>query len=121
MLKLSLAKLDDLFAAVAASPFRSPEDVSIPSSLHHFDAFARGMSVEGRIGYQFVDLAEEDLELRLLRAARRTDLDVLCLNETDLPEDSVEKVDRLVSRFLHDRFPVPSRFENDQGSHTSDP
>lgn len=111
----------DLFAAVAASPFRSPEDVSIPSSLHHFDAFARGMSVEGRIGYQFVDLAEEDLELRLLRAARRTDLDVLCLNETDLPEDSVEKVDRLVSRFLHDRFPVPSRFENDQGSHTSDP
>ena len=66
-------------------------------------------------------LAEEDLELRLLRAARRTDLDVLCLNETDLPEDSVEKVDRLVSRFLHDRFPVPSRFENDQGSHTSDP
>lgn len=104
----------DLFAAVAASPFRSPEDVSIPSSLHHFDAYARGMSVEGRIGYQFVDLASEDLELRLLRVARRTDLDVFCLNETELPSGTDDKVNRLVARFFNDRFPVPSRFENDQ-------
>lgn len=111
----------DLFATVAASPFRAPEDVSIPSSLHHFDAFARGMSVEGRIGYQFVDLAEEDLELRLLRVARRTDLDVFCLNETDLPEGSEEKVDQLVARFFDDRFPVPSSFENDRPSNTKKP
>lgn len=103
----------ELFAEVAASPFRSPEDVSIPSSLHHFDAFARGMSVEGRIGYQFVDLSEDDLELRLLRVARRTDLDVFCLNETDPPEDSEEKANRLVARFFADRFPVPSSFETD--------
>lgn len=111
----------ELFADVAASPFRSPEDVSIPSSLHHFDAFARGMSVEGRIGYQFVDLSEDDLELRLLRVARRTDLDVFCLNETDLPEGSEEKVDHLVARFFEDRFPVPSRFENSRDSRSTRP
>lgn len=102
-----------LFSDVAASPFRSPKDVSIPSSLHHFDAFARGMSVEGSIGYQFVELGEDDLELRLLRVARRTDLDVFCLNETDLPEGSEEKVCRLVAQFFEDRFPVPSSFESD--------
>ena len=71
------------------------------------------MSVEGRIGYQFVDLSEDDLELRLLRVARRTDLDVFCLNETDPPEDSEEKANRLVARFFADRFPVPSSFETD--------
>lgn len=103
----------ELFARVASSPFRSPEDVSIPSSLHHFDAFARGRSVEGQIGYQFVDLSEDDLELRLLRVARRSDLDVFCLNETTLREESEESVDKLVARFLNDRFPVPSTFEID--------
>ncbi|WP_350269471.1 stealth family protein [Brevibacterium sp. CBA3109] len=101
----------ELFARVAASPFRSPEDVSIPSSLHHFDAFARGQSVEGQIGYQFVDLSAADLELRLLRVARRTDLDVFCLNETTLREESEESVDHLVARFFNARFPVPSSFE----------
>lgn len=101
----------ELFARVAASPFRSPEDVSIPSSLHHFDAFARGRSVEGQIGYQFVDLSEADLELRLLRVARRTDLDVFCLNETTLREESEVSVNHLVARFFNDRFPVQSSFE----------
>ncbi|WP_413333817.1 stealth family protein [Brevibacterium sp. GP-SGM9] len=100
-----------LFAKVAASPFRSPEDMSIPSSLHHFDAFARGRSVEGQINYQFVDLGQDDLELRLGRVARRTDLDVFCLNETDLPHDSEDTVNEVVERFLADRFPVPSSFE----------
>lgn len=101
----------ELFEKVSASPFRSPDDVSIPSSLHHFDAFARGMSVEGRIGYQFVDLSEPDLELRLLRVARSTDLDVFCLNETTLEGASEQAVNLLVAQFFESRFPVPSSFE----------
>lgn len=100
-----------LFTEVSASRFRSPLDYSIPSSLHHFDAEARGRSVEGRIGYQFVDLASRDLALRLSRVARRTDLDVACLNETTLPEESKQMVDALVGAFLEDRFPVPSNLE----------
>lgn len=65
-----------MFAQVAASKFRAPDDFSIPASLHHFDAYAQGQSVEGDIGYQFVDLARQDLTLQLGRIARRTDLDV---------------------------------------------
>ena len=111
----------ELFAKVAASAFRSPEDVSIPSSLHHLDAFARGQSIEGRIGYQFVDLSKPDLELRLLRVARRSDLDVFCLNETTLPESSEETVSRLVAEFFESRFPVPSSFERDITRSGSEP
>ncbi len=105
----------DMFAQVAASRFRAPDDFSIPASLHHFDAYAQGRSVEGTIGYQFVDLAREDLTLQLGRIARRTDLDVCCINETDLPQAEVDRVDREVRRFLTDRFPVPSSFERTAG------
>lgn len=102
----------DLFSQVAASVFRSPSDYSIASSLHHFDAFERGHSVEGRIGYRFIDLGRPDLDLQLARVARADDLDVFCLNETTLCDESRETIDSTVGRFLNDRFPVPSSFES---------
>lgn len=108
-----------LFAQVAASPFRSPIDFSIPSSLHHFDAYARGKSVEGDIGYQFVDLSREDLELQLGRIARRTDLDVCCLNETYIPQEKQASIETAVRNFFDDRFPVPSSFELPSPDHSS--
>lgn len=101
----------ELFAQVAASPFRAPEDVSIPASLHHFDAFERGYSTEGQISYQFLDLGRDDIELQLGRLARRTDLDVFCLNETTVMEKSAEAASHTVAQFLQERFPVPSSFE----------
>lgn len=101
----------ELFAKVAASQFRSPEDFSIPSSLHHFDSFERGFSVEGEIGYQFVDLSRADLALQLSRVSRRTDLDVFCLNETDLGGQAEDRVNKLVTQFFEERFPVPCSFE----------
>lgn len=101
----------DMFAQVSASRFRAPDDFSIPASLHHFDAYAQGKSVEGDVGYQFVDLSREDLTLQLSRIARRNDLDVCCINETYLPQTDADRVDREVRHFLDDRFPVPSSFE----------
>ena len=101
----------ELFAQVAQSVFRSPNDYSIASSLHHFDAFERGQSVEGQIGYRFIDLGRPDLDLQLARIARAQDLDVFCLNETTLAEGSQQAVDKAVETFLNDRFPAPSTFE----------
>lgn len=101
----------DLFSQVAASVFRSPSDYSLASSLHHFDAFERGKSVEGQIGYRFIDLGRPDLDLQLARIARADDLDVFCLNETTLCEESRDTIDSTVHRFLNDRFPVSSSFE----------
>ncbi|GAA1558949.1 stealth family protein [Brevibacterium picturae] len=108
-----------MFAQVAASKFRAPDDFSVPSSLHHFDAYAQGKSIEGDIGYQFVDLARTDLTLQLGRIARRTDLDVCCINETHLPHSDADRVDRAVRHFLNDRFPVPSSFEHSPMDHSS--
>lgn len=101
----------ELFTQVAASPFRAPDDVSIPASLHHFDAFERGYAVEGQINYQFLDVGRNDLELQLGRVARSTDLDVFCLNETTAVEEFTEAISTTVVQFLEDRFPVPSSFE----------
>lgn len=101
----------ELFAQVAASPFRAPDDVSIPASLHHFDAFGRGRSIEGDISYKFLDIGRNDLALQLGRVARRTDLDVFCLNETTVAEESEDATNNTVAQFLENRFPVPSTFE----------
>src|SRR5699024_3344633 len=89
-------ELPGLFSHVAASVFRSPSDYSIASSLHHFDAFERGQSVEGKIGYRFIDLGRPDLDLQLARVARADDLDVFCLNETERCEESRLIVDESV-------------------------
>lgn len=103
----------EVFASVASSKFRHEDDFSITSSLHHFEAYVRGKAVEGKLSYQFVDLASSDLGLRLDRARRRQDLDVLCLNETSIPRQSVNSIDAEVRAFLAERFPVPSSFERD--------
>lgn len=103
----------ELFRSVAASKFRHVDDVSITSSLHHFEAYVRGKAVAGKLSYQFIDLANSDLGLRLDRARRRQDLDVLCLNETSVPRHAVNSIDAEVRAFLSERFPVASSFERD--------
>lgn len=101
----------ELFAEVAASRVRHPADYSIPSALYHFHAYAIGRAVEGRIRYGYLDIARPDAALRLLRFGRRTDLDVLCLNDTNTSDDQQEQLAALLGDFLEDRFPVPSSFE----------
>lgn len=105
------AEAPDVFASVAASSFRHVDDLSIASSLHHLEAYVRGEAVEGQLSYQFIDLASDDLGLRLDRARRRQDLDVLCLNETSVPSDAESRIAEEVKDFLADRFPVASTFE----------
>lgn len=107
------AEVPDLFASVSASRFRHPDDVSIASSLHHHEAYARGRAVPGALSYQYIDLASPDRGVRLDRAARRTDLDVLCLNESTIDPADAPLIADEVGRFLRDRFPVPSSFEKD--------
>lgn len=101
----------EMFRNVAASRVRHPDDVSIASALHHFHAYSLGRAVEGRIRYAYVDIGRDDAELILLRLSRRTDLDVLCLNETDSEPEQAEWQERLMTDFLDGTYPVPSSFE----------
>lgn len=101
----------EMFSKVAGSRFRSAGDYSIPASLYHFEAYARGRAVPGHLNYQFIDLMSEDLDLRLQRTLRRDDLDVVCLNETDSDPIDKSRIDESVAWFMESRFPVPSHFE----------
>lgn len=99
------------FARVAQSVFRHPNDLSIPSALYHFHAYAIGRATPGSIRYAYMDIAREDSELYFLRLARRRDLDVLCLNDTNTSEIDKDKLDGMMREFLESQLPIPSTFE----------
>lgn len=100
-----------LFSQVAASRFRSPDDYSIASSLHHHEAYVRGRAVPGELNYQFIDLASPDRGIRLDRASRNRSLDILCINESSVDPKHRDDIESEVAQFLEQRFPVPSSFE----------
>ncbi len=101
----------DLFENVSASKFRHPDDYSIASSLYHFHAYAEGRAVDAGIRYAYMDIARPDAALYLHRLARRDDLDVLCLNDTEFGNGDPEALTAQLVEFLEDRFPFPSSFE----------
>ena len=101
----------DEFARVARSRFRHPDDLSIPSALYHFYAYAIGRAIPGSIRYAYMDIAREDAELYFLRLSRRRDLDVLCLNDTNTADADQEKLDEMMRDFLEHQLPIPSTFE----------
>ncbi|RAF67259.1 sugar phosphotransferase, partial [Burkholderia multivorans] len=101
----------DMFDAVARSKFRHPDDYSIASALYHFHAYAQGKAIDSPIRYAYMDISRPDAELYTRRLLRRTDLDVLCLNDTDSSPESQERLDEIVSWFLNEKFPLPSSFE----------
>ncbi|GAA1854094.1 stealth family protein [Brevibacterium marinum] len=99
------------FERVARSTFRHPDDLSIPSALYHFYAYAIGRAIPSSIRYAYMDIAREDAELYFLRLYRRRDLDVLCLNDTNTAGADQEKLDEMMREFLEYQLPIPSTFE----------
>lgn len=99
------------FERVARSTFRHPDDLSIPSALYHFYAYATGRATLSAIRYAYMDIARDDAELYLLRLSRRNDIDALCLNDTNTADADEERLDGLLRSFLDDRLPIPSTFE----------
>ena len=96
---------------MARSTFRHPDDLSIPSALYHFYAYAIGRAIPGSIRYAYMDIARDDAELYFLRLSRRRDLDVHCLNDTNTADADQEKLDAMMREFLEYQLPIPSTFE----------
>jgi hypothetical protein len=97
--------------ATAASRFRSPTDLSLASSMHHYVAYALGRAVPGYIDSGYVDLGVGGLESRLYAVATRENFDVLCLNDNDSEELEPAQQAAVVREFLDTVFPIPSSFE----------
>lgn len=75
-----------MFKQVSCSRFRHPGDVSIPSSLQHFYAFARGRAVSGEWGYRYHDISRPDTARRLDGILRERPQS-FCLNDLDSSEE----------------------------------
>ncbi|MFG2429318.1 stealth family protein [Streptomyces sp. NPDC048590] len=101
------------------SRFRSPDDVPIASSLHHYYGFHTGRTTPGNIRYQYIDLAAEQARHRLDSLLAHRNFDTFCLNDT-VEHPDPEAQERMVRDFLDAYFPVPSRFEREDSDEYRD-
>ncbi|WP_066938172.1 stealth family protein [Streptomyces sp. NBRC 110611] len=110
-----LAELEERYAerhrATAAARFRSPGDLSVASSLHHYYAYHQGRAIPSDMRYVYMDLAHPNTSRRLNRLLANRDMDVFCINDTVSTEGDLARTDALISPFLEGYFPVPSPFE----------
>ncbi|SFB79580.1 stealth family protein [Streptomyces aidingensis] len=110
-----LAEIEEVFGerhrATAGNRFRSLDDISVTSSLHHYYAFLTGRAVAGAIPYDYFDLAHPHTEARLGRLLHARNRTVFCLNDTVSEEDDMAARRAVLEPFLRDYFPFPSPYE----------
>lgn len=96
-------------ARTRAATFRSPTDLSLASSLHHWYAFALGRAVPTDPNYLYVDLGRLDVgqTLDALESLRR--YDTFCLNQEE--QEMPEATRRDLALFLDRYLPGPAPWE----------
>ncbi|MER6604711.1 stealth family protein [Streptomyces sp. NPDC000927] len=93
------------------SRFRSPGDLSITSSLHHYYGQQTSRSVAGRIRYTYLDLAAPTTGRHLNRLLAQRDYHTFCINDTVDDPGTAEARTAMLRTFLESYFPVPSPYE----------
>ncbi|MHC3469586.1 stealth family protein [Streptomyces sp. 7R007] len=113
-----LAEIEQVYAkahwVTQHARFRSPHDVPIASSLHHYYAYHSARATIGDIRYVYVDLADALAQRRLDSLLARRNFDTFCMNDTVTAADP-EAQSRMVADFLESYFPVPSPYEATTG------
>ncbi len=104
------SRFPQMFDQVARSRFRHPDDLSIPSSLQHFYAFAQGRSVPGEWGYRYQDISRPDTARRLDGILRERPQS-FCLNDMDSSEDHLDGQHAALTQFFGEYFPLPAPWE----------
>lgn len=94
------------------SRFRSPTDISIPSSLYHYYAYFTGRAVPSEISFAYLDLARPEIQRRLGILLARRDRQAFCINDTLSDGMDVARQTAMLRRFLDAYYPVPSPFEH---------
>ncbi len=110
-----LAEIEQVFAEAhqrtAAHAFRSPDDISITNSLHHYYVFHTGRAVAGSIRYDYIDISQPGIAPRLRRLLAARSHVAFCLNDTVTCAAGQHPDAAMVQRFLDSYFPAPSPFE----------
>jgi hypothetical protein len=110
-LRLLEQDFETAHSATTHARFRTPADISIPSSLAHYYGYGIGAAVPGEIAYRYCDIGEPGAQAKLLRLLRDRDADVFCLNEVGEAVLDLADQEKMVRRFLQSYYPVPSSFE----------
>ncbi|WP_309059410.1 stealth family protein [Streptomyces sp.] len=105
----------DAHRQTSHSRFRSPTDISIPSSLYHYYAYFTGRAVPSDISFAYLDLAKPEIQRRLGILLAKRDRQAFCINDTLSDGQDVERQTAMLSRFLRAYYPVPSPFERKEG------
>ncbi|MFE7326644.1 stealth family protein [Streptomyces sp. NPDC057565] len=110
-----LQEIEERYAAehrlTQHSHFRSPSDLSITSSLHHYYGQQTSRSVTGKIRYTYLDLAAPNTGRHLNRLLAQRDYHTFCINDTVDDPDTAEARTAMLKNFLESYFPVPSPYE----------
>ncbi|MEU0830345.1 stealth family protein [Streptomyces sp. NPDC005969] len=110
-----LQEIEERYAAehrlTQHSQFRSPSDLSITSSLHHYYGQQTSRSVTGKIRYTYLDLAAPNTGWHLNRLLAQRDYHTFCINDTVDDPDTAEARTAMLKTFLESYFPVPSPYE----------
>lgn len=96
-------------ARTRAAPFRSPQDISVASSLHHWYAHALGRSVPSTPNYLYLDLAAPHAPQALDALGSLRRYDTFCLNTEERALDPSRRAG--LRRFLETYFPDPAPWE----------
>jgi hypothetical protein len=99
----------DAVGRTRASLFRSPEDLSVAASLHHWYAYAQGRAVPSTPNYLYLDLAAENAGQALDALASLRRYDTFCLNTEERALDSRMRAD--LTHFLEGYYPHPAPWE----------
>lgn len=100
--------------ATAGHRFRSLDDVSFVSSLHHYYAFHTARAVPAQVRYAYLDVSHPALATRLETLLARRDKQVFCLNDTVSGDQELDTQQTLLTTFLETYFPVPGPYELDR-------
>lgn len=110
-----LYEIEETFAdrhgKTAANRFRSLDDLSVTSSLHHYYAYLTQRAVPGNLPYDYFDLSHPFTEARLARLLLQRNRRTFCLNDTVSDERDLESQLAVLVPFLKAYFPLPSPFE----------
>lgn len=99
-----------LFERVSQSRFRHPDDFSIPSSLQHFYAFARGRAVPGSWSFIYQDIGRSSTPRRLDQILLERP-QAFCLNDVHSAEDQLDEQRTALAEFFHAYFPLAAPWE----------
>lgn len=98
-------------ARTAASQLRSPTDIAVPSSLHHYYGYFTGRCAPGALRVSYVDLGDVTQHPKLTQILTTRGFDAFCLNDTHHGSVSGDELARVTRAFLDSYFPVASEFE----------